>query len=210
LEEEEIERSPMEKTRPPLVPESPVPVIEDDEIRRLIRACEGKDFEARRDLAIIRLLLDTGMRRAELLSLKVEDIDLDSNEAEVLGKGRRKRRVPFGRKTTLALDRYIRARAKHRYNESNFLWIAQQGRLGDTGLRLILKTRGEQAGIPNLNPHRFRHSMAHLWLARGGSEGDLMRITGWKSREMLNRYGASAADQRAKEAHKRLGIGDDF
>ena len=54
----------------------------------------------------------------------------------------------------------------------------------------------------------FRHAFAHNWLADGGNESDLMRITGWKSREMLDRYGASAAAERARDAHRRLAPGD--
>ena len=64
LVDDEIKRSPMEKMKSPTVPEEPPPVITDDELRRLLHACEGRDFYARRDTAIIRLLLDTGMRRA--------------------------------------------------------------------------------------------------------------------------------------------------
>jgi integrase/recombinase XerC len=54
----------------------------------------------------------------------------------------------------------------------------------------------------------LRHTFAHTWLNEGGNESDLMRITGWKSRAMVNRYGASAADQRARESHRRMGPGD--
>lgn len=54
----------------------------------------------------------------------------------------------------------------------------------------------------------LRHTFAHSWLAEGGDESDLMRITGWTSRAMVNRYGVSAADERARNAHRRMGLRD--
>ena len=67
----------------------------------------------------------------------------------------------------------------------------------------MLRRRGEHAGLPGLHPHQLRHTFAHQWLAEGGGETDLMRLAGRKSRAMLQRYGASAADARAREVHAR-------
>jgi Phage integrase family/Phage integrase, N-terminal SAM-like domain len=103
LEEEgEISANPIAKMRPPIVPEQPVPIVPDDGLRRLLATCAGRDFDARRDTALIMFFLDTGARRGEAAGLKLADLDFDYQVAMVLGKGRRERSLPFGRKTALA------------------------------------------------------------------------------------------------------------
>lgn len=98
VREGEMERSPMETMRPPSVPETPVPVLSDDQLRALLKSCEGKTFEDRRDMAMIRLLLDTGMRRGELAGMTIVDVDFELDVALVVGKGSRPRACPFGKR----------------------------------------------------------------------------------------------------------------
>ena len=199
----EIQDNPMDKVEAPALVDQPVAVLTPDHLRALIRAAKGKTFEARRDEAIIRLFADTGIRLGEMAGLRVEDVDLGLAVAIVKGKGSRFRTVPYGDRTREALDRYRRQRLRHEASSLISWWLGRRGPLTDSGITQVLRRRARDAGLDEIHAHMFRHSFAHQWLAAGGNEGDLQRIAGWSSPQMLQRYGRSAADQRARDNYRK-------
>lgn len=205
--EQVVDVSPMVKTSPPAVPEQPVPVLTEAQLRALLATTEGRTFENVRDRAIMLMFVDTPCRLGEVAPVKVDDFDFDAAVVSVMGKGRRARDLPFGATTGEALRRYFRARARHKYgSKTERAWVGRQGPLTEFGVRQMLNRRAADAEIPAIHPHLFRHTFSHRWLADGGQEQDLMRLAGWKSRQMLARYGASVADERARDAHRKTNL----
>lgn len=224
VDEEELTVSPLEKVARPKVPEIPVPVVGDADLAVLLKSVAGKDFDSRRDNAILRLFLDCGIRLDELGRLAVESIDFNIDEIVVWGKGRRPRIVPFDEKTGQALERYLRERSRHSWagkvytgddpddpREGNHpLWLGARGWLTPSGVAQVVKRRSRDALGQHVHPHQLRHTSAHHAAAAGMSETDMMRIFGWKSSEMPKRYGSSAADERARATKRRLGLGNRY
>ena len=215
--EAEIKSNPFAVIKEPALPTDFPQVLGDGELRSLLRACEGTEFNDRRDLALIRFLLDTGARRAEIAVMTLDDLEVRNHRAmvgaRVVDKDYPKsgvRQVAFGKKTALALDRYLRTRSRHPHGQEPWLWLGERGRLSGDGQFQAVQRRFRSVGLnPKSAVHVFRHTFSHNWQAdQDSKEGDLMRLQGWKDRRMLDRYGASAAHQRALAAHQRLNLGD--
>lgn len=203
--EEEIERSPLDRV---VVAKANTPapdVLTDDDLKLLLKVCAGSDFYARRDLALIRFMLATGLRVSETVDLALGDIDLVNRIALVRhGKGDKARAVRFDSATAAALDRYKRVRARHAYAALPWLWIGYRGRMTRKGVPAMLNKRSGEAGIRHVHPHQLRHTWADRWLRAGGNEGDLQRLGGWESAEIMRRYGEARAVDRALAAYDNV------
>jgi len=227
--EDEIATNPMLKVSPPKVTADPPPIIRDPEMNKLLEVCrrnaqprpprgvEGeteagarrRKFEGVRDLAMILVLASTGIRAGELMGIRVGDVNLEYETVSVSGKTGR-RNVPLLPKVITEVEKYLRARRRHPQGaHTDALWIGDRGALSDSGLRQMLDRRCDEAGIGHINPHRFRHTFAHLAKSRGVSDDALMAVAGWKSPQMLARYAASAAEERGNAAIRKA-FGGDF
>lgn len=214
--EEEDLPNPMAGTKPPKIdPEAKViPVIETADLAKLIRQREkGKDFESRRDTAMLRLFACMGGRRTELARLKIGDINLDTFEVTVTGKGKRQRIGKFDAKCAQALARYLRARLTQHKHGARYeaLWLGTNSRppLTPGGVYQVIERCGAKVDLHTF-PHLFRHTFSHRWLDAGGAEGDLMELNGWSSPQMLRRYGRSARSARARRAYDRVNVMGDI
>jgi integrase/recombinase XerD len=210
LDEGEITANPLIGLKPPKADLKVVQALTDDQLKRFLRACQGKSLMDRRDEAIVRLMLEAGMRAGEVVGMQVSDVDLSRGIVTITrGKGGRGRIAPFGPQTAQALDRYLRARRAHRLADTGALWVGGGGKgFGYHGLSAALKARAEAAGIQGFHLHLMRHTAATRWLRAGGSEQGLMSVAGWQTRSMLDRYTSASASERAADEARKLNLGD--
>jgi site-specific recombinase XerD len=167
-----------------------------------------------RDLAIIHLLLDTGMRVGGLCSILLEDLDLRDRRVELRLKGTRRQVVYFGSPerrdgghTTRALRSYVADRAsllqRHGTDHSKGrLFLSFDGwPLNPSGVRGVLNKLGDVAHLKNVHPHKFRHTFASLYLVRHpGDETGLRGALGHLSADQFRVYTHIAAEIVAQRA----------
>jgi integrase len=182
----------------PIVPPIEIKVLAGSEIRQLLDTCRGKGPDNRRDMALLTILLDTGLRLSEITNLTLEDVSEDRT-LRVFGKGRKWRTVALGDTSTAALDRWLRTRG----DAPGSLWTGRRGDLTSNGVRLVVRRRGKMAGL-KVHPHALCHTFVDNWLRNGGSEVDLARLAGWTSTAMASRYAQHRAAERAITAHRSI------
>lgn len=174
-----ITSNPMENIKAPTLPKEFPYALAEEEIAKLLRTTKGNTFTAKRNYAIICLLLDSGMRASELTSLKLDDLNLAACQATVKGKGQKTRTVLFGKKCAKALSAYLKARSFIPYEDC--LFVTQEGNpLNRVSHRRTLARLAEKAGLQDKKvcPHTLRHTFATFYIKRGGNPFVLQRLLG--------------------------------
>src|SRR6185503_11616228 len=139
-----------------------------DEVDRLLDAPDTSQPRGIRDRALIELLYATGLRVSEMVSLRQQDLNLESGYLTCTGKGRKQRLVPIGDEASAWLRRYMKesrpALLGKRSSPRLFVNARGGAALTRVGFWKILKQHGNQVGLPRtLSPHTLRHSFAtHL------------------------------------------------
>jgi site-specific recombinase XerD len=208
--EEYLQVSPMDKIAPPVSRPDQVQPFSTPQIQSLLNAASKTKYP-RRDEAIVRFLLDTGVRVSELCQLKMHDLDLMEGQAFVLGKGNKKRVVCFGRKTARVLRAYLRD--EERMPEQHVFLSERGTKAGEPFLRggilQLIERLGKKANVQGVrcSPHTFRHTFAIEFLRNGGNVFTLKQILGHTGLQVTNRY-AALAQADIQSQHRRFSPGD--
>lgn len=205
--EGEASRSDLDRVNWAKAPERIPAYLTDEQRDAMLATCSTRSFRDVRDAAIIALMRDSLLRADEVISIRARgDLDLRKRSVKVRrGKGGKERSTGFGPQAALLLDRYVRARARHKHAAAPGLWLGKFGELRYAGLYDIFQRRAAAAGIEGgIHPHMTRNGGAVDWKRRGGSTEGLMAIGGWQSLEMVQHYVRAAEIELALEEQQRL------
>lgn len=151
--------------------------LDADSVARLLRSCDERDWVGRRDLAVLTLLSRLGLRAGEVTALRLEDIDWRAGEIMVRGKGSRQEQLPLPVDVGEALADWLhngRPRCDH---DLVFARVrAPHSRLSATGIAAIVHGACKRAGLPEIGPHRLRHTAATEMLRAGASLSDVGQV----------------------------------
>jgi len=190
-----IVRSPADNIQPIKFVEKVKHSFSDVELDALRSAC--KNVYQR---AILEMLLSTGARASELVSLNKDDINLQNRTAFIInGKGGKNRIVYFSQVAAKYYAEYLSTR--HDTREAAF--VSKYGRLTVSGLRALLKTLGKESGVDNVHPHRFRRTLASNLADRGMAISEIMKILGHSNINTTMIY-VAIDDKRVENSYKRF------
>lgn len=178
-----------EKALPAFLSEKQVRMLLDSPINE-------EDFEVVRDHLIFEMLYETGLRRSELASLQLGDINLKESTIKVLGKGNKERLVPFGPFLASHIELYLRKR-DNRPCESESFFVTLNGKpvLGDLIYQIVRTRLSEVPGLVRRGPHILRHTFATDLLNNGAELTAVKELLGHSSLSTTVKYTHTSFEQ---------------
>ena len=204
-----IKASVLKSLTVPKLEQKTKPVLTSDEIKQLYAACKEETTKqlATRDMAILSVLLDTGLRATELCSLTLNNVHLDPGDSYILvfGKGKKEREMGLGQRARLDLHRYIRQYRKQAKPADPVFLSRLGGALTRNGLDQLLYRLKDWAGVQTEGgAHLFRHTFATMYLANDGDVYKLSRLMGHSHVSTTEGYVRSLAQRTARSGQSVL------
>lgn len=192
-----INSNPMEKIAKVKSPKRVVQTLSDEEAEMIRCACNSE-----RDLAIVDILAGSGMRVSELCRLNKEDVDFDTGEMKVYGKGSKERICYLTGRAKVHLRWYLDQRTDN--NPALFVTTKKPyARMTKNGVEYCLKQIAERSGIPKLRlyPHKYRSTLATNMFNRGADPSKIQAVLGHQSLETTISSYTNIANETVKAAH---------
>lgn len=185
----------MRNIEPPIVPKTMISPFSDRDLDNLIVLTSGSDFTNIRNRAIVLTFTDSGVRLAEMASIKIVDYDIDHQTLRVFGKGRKERIVPIGKRTQRAVFEYLVIRDRMERTgdvvSSPCMWVSSDLKaMTRYGIQSQIQRLTHRAGVQvaKHGPHSFRHTTAHKCRENGMSVEEIQNLLGHASPETTRVY----------------------
>jgi site-specific recombinase XerD len=189
----------------PKIPQVLIDPFNNVEIAAIFSAFDSNTSSGARDICMVTLMLDTGIRASEVTNLQEKDVHLEDGYMKVMGKGRKERIVPFGSASQKSLLKYLyhfRVEPVNR-DVGNFFLTLDGYPMTYNALRLIMNRLAVRSGIERLHAHLFWHTFAVNYLVNGGDVFSLQQILGHTSLDMVRKY-VNLANTHVMAQHNRF------
>ncbi|MBQ8302023.1 MAG: tyrosine-type recombinase/integrase [Clostridia bacterium] len=191
-DQEYIDTNICEKFKLPKATRKVIDVLSDEEIDKLLAALSGDEWLTVRNRLIVALMLDSGLRLNEVVTLRRSCVHISDRYLIVTGKGDKQRVVPFGEFTAKTIVDYLAVTDQACYCDALIIKVSETlcGFEGITQatIKNMFRRLKARAGIPRLYPHLLRHTFATRYLENGGNIYTLQAILGHTSLEMVKKY----------------------
>lgn len=203
--------NPAQRVPGPKIPKKLPVFADEDQMHRVFADFDfGNDFEGTRNRLIIDLLYQTGMRRAELMNLRENDIDIYNTQLRVLGKGGKERIIPFDMNLKRNLETYLRVKNDKGFTNP-YLLVTEKNKALSANLvtRIVSQVLGSVTTNQKKSPHVLRHTFATHLLNNGADINAVKELLGHTSLSATQIYTHNTIDKLKKtynQAHPRSGI----